>query len=93
MRDYYASYMDQAARDAAGIKPLQPLLDKIAGIDSIAKLTAAFGSADIDGSNSPVGIGLTSALFAFAHDNNPEVSNFALLNTFLAGIWFAFFRT
>ena len=29
IRDYYASYMDQAARDAAGIKPLQPVLDRI----------------------------------------------------------------
>jgi hypothetical protein len=28
IRDYYASYMDQDARDAAGIKPLQPVLDR-----------------------------------------------------------------
>jgi membrane protease YdiL (CAAX protease family) len=37
----------------------------------------------------PVGIGLTSALFAFAHNNNPDISNIALFNTFIAGIWFA----
>ena len=59
VRDYYASYMDTKARDAAGIKPLQPLLDKIAGIDSIAKLTAAFGSADVDGTNAPIGAGIS----------------------------------
>jgi putative endopeptidase len=59
VRDYYASYMNQAARDSAGIKPLQPLLDKIAGIDSMAKLIAAFGTSDVDGSNSPIGNGLS----------------------------------
>ena len=37
-----------------------------------------------------VGIGGTSALFAFAHAGNPDVTNIALANTFLAGIWFAF---
>ena len=37
IRDLYASYMDSAARDAAGIEPLQPVLDKIAAIDSTAK--------------------------------------------------------
>ena len=59
VRDYYASYMNQAARDAAGIKPLQPLLDRIAAIDSQAKLIDAFGHADVDASNAPVGVGLS----------------------------------
>jgi predicted metalloendopeptidase len=58
IRDYYASYMDQAARDAAGIKPLQPLLDSISAIDSTSALTAAFGRADVEGTNAPVGVGL-----------------------------------
>src|SRR4249919_1586021 len=58
IRDYYASYMDQAARDAAGIKPLQPLLDRISAIDSTTDLTAAFGRADVEASNAPVGVGL-----------------------------------
>jgi len=58
IRDYYASYMDQDARDAAGIKPLQPVLDRITAIQSKADLTAAFGRADVDGSNAPVGVGL-----------------------------------
>ena len=58
IRDFYASYMDKAARDAAGIKPIQPTLDKIATIDSQAALIAAFGRADVEGSSSPVGISL-----------------------------------
>ena len=59
VRDLYASYMDTAARDAAGIAPLKPTLTRIAGVDSIAALTAAFGRAGIDGTSSPVGGGVT----------------------------------
>lgn len=42
-----------------------------------------------------LGVLLTSLLFAFAHNNNPDVSYLALVNTFLAGIWFAaaYFKT
>lgn len=58
VRDYYASYMDRATRDAAGIKPLQPVLDRIAGIDSKAELVAAFANADLDASASPVRLGV-----------------------------------
>ncbi len=54
IRDYYASYMDTAARDAAGIAPLRPLLQRIAGIDSMAALTQAFGRAGLDGTSAPV---------------------------------------
>lgn len=36
-----------------------------------------------------VGAILTSTLFSSGHLNNPNVSGFALLNTFIAGIWFA----
>ena len=36
VRDYYASFMDRATRDAAGIAPLQPVLDRIAAIRSRA---------------------------------------------------------
>ena len=56
LRDYYASYMDRAARDAAGIKPLQPVLMRIAAIDSKDKLIAAFANAAIDGSDAPLGL-------------------------------------
>ncbi|MFA6987016.1 MAG: M13 family metallopeptidase, partial [Arenimonas sp.] len=59
VRDYYASYMNIAARDAAGVAPIQPVLDRIAEIDSLPELINAFGAADIDGSNAPVGIGLS----------------------------------
>jgi putative endopeptidase len=54
--DYYASYMDRAARDAAGIAPLRPVLDRIAAIRSRQALVAAFGQADLDGSNAPVSL-------------------------------------
>ncbi len=59
IRDFYASYMDTAARDAAGIRPLKPVLDRIAAVDSFDTLTAAFGRAGIDGTSSPVGGGIT----------------------------------
>ena len=36
-----------------------------------------------------VGTGITSLLFAFAHNNNPDASRLSWLNTLLAGIWFA----
>lgn len=55
LRDYYLSFTDRATRDAAGIKPLQPVLDKIAAIDGKDKLVAAFGEAGIDGSSAPFG--------------------------------------
>jgi len=56
LRDYYASYMNRAARDAAGITPLQPVLTRIAAIDSKDKLIAAFANAAIDGSDAPLGL-------------------------------------
>ena len=58
LRDFYASFMDRAGRDSAGIKPLQPVLDRIAKIDSKDKLIAAFGNAGIDGSSAPFGMGV-----------------------------------
>ena len=56
IRDYYASYMDTAARDKAGIAPLQPLLTQIGAIRTPAQLTAAFGRAAVDGTMSPLGM-------------------------------------
>lgn len=58
MRDLYHAFMDRETRDAAGIAPLQPVLDRIAAIDSREALVAAFANADIDGSGSPVSLGL-----------------------------------
>jgi putative endopeptidase len=59
VRDFYASYMDTAARDAAGIAPLKPTLTRIAAIDSVVALTAAFGRSGMDGTSSPVGANVT----------------------------------
>ena len=56
IRDYYASYMDTAARDKAGIAPLQPLLTQIGAIRTPAQLTAAFGRAAVDGTMTPLGM-------------------------------------
>ena len=58
LRDFHASYMDIAGRDAAGIKPLQPVLERYAAIASRADLVAAFANQDIDGGKSPIGLGL-----------------------------------
>ena len=52
--DYYASYMDEAAIDAKGLAPLKPLLDRIAAIDSPARLARTLGEelrADVDALN------------------------------------------
>ena len=59
VRDYYASYMDRDARDAAGLEPLLPVLQRIAAIDSKEDLVAAFGNADLDGSTAPVRFGVS----------------------------------
>lgn len=58
VRDLYNSFMDQAARDKAGIAPIRGVLDSIAAIDSNAALIAAFGKVDVTGANAPVGIGI-----------------------------------
>jgi predicted metalloendopeptidase len=52
--DFYASFMDTTAIDAAGLKPLQPTLDSIAVIHDRAELAQFLGStlrADIDALN------------------------------------------
>jgi putative endopeptidase len=48
---YYAAYMDEAAVESAGLKPLQPGLDRIATITDRAALAQALGAtlrADVD---------------------------------------------
>jgi len=52
--DYYASYMDDAGIEAKGLAPLQPMLGRIAAIDSQAALSRALGEelrADVDALN------------------------------------------
>ena len=49
--DYYTSFMDTTAIDAAGLEPIQPLLDSIAAIVDRKDLARALGStlrADVD---------------------------------------------
>ncbi|MFC5568770.1 M13 family metallopeptidase [Lysobacter yangpyeongensis] len=58
VRDYYASFMDRATRDAAGIKPLQPVLDRIGAIRSQKDLVAAFANVELDGTTAPVRLGV-----------------------------------
>jgi putative endopeptidase len=58
VRDYYASYMDQSARDAAGIQPIAPLLARIDAIRTPAALVAQFGRENIDATNSPLSLGI-----------------------------------
>ena len=51
IRDYYNAYMDEAAIEAAGLKPLQPRLDAIAAIADKAGLATELGKtlrADVD---------------------------------------------
>jgi predicted metalloendopeptidase len=53
--DYYASFMDTAAIDAAGLKPIQPTLDTIAAIRDRKDLARRLGAglrADVDALNS-----------------------------------------
>ena len=53
--DYYASYLDEAAIEAAGTTPLRPLLDRISAIDTATALARVLGEdlrADVDPLNS-----------------------------------------
>jgi len=59
VRDYYNSFMDRDARNAAGITPLKPVLDKIAAINSMPALVKAFAESDVDGTNAPIGAGVS----------------------------------
>ncbi len=49
--DYYASFMDEAAIEAKGLAPLQPILERVAAISDAAGLARALGAtlrADVD---------------------------------------------
>ncbi len=58
VRDYYNSFMNRDARNAGGITPLKPVLDKIAAINSMPALVRAFGESDVTGTNAPIGAGV-----------------------------------
>lgn len=52
--DFYTAYMDTDTANAKGLAPITPILDKISKIKNKRVLTAAFGSAWVDGSISPI---------------------------------------
>jgi putative endopeptidase len=56
--DFYTAYMDIESVNAKGISPITPILDKISHIENKKTLAAAFGSAWLDGSISPISGGL-----------------------------------
>ena len=65
--DYYQSFMDEAAIEAAGLAPIQPELDKIAAIKDKKALAAAFAEAARHFRKSPFGTLVTQ------DDRDPEV--------------------
>ena len=56
--DYFASWMETEVLDSLGIGPLQEDLDRIAGIDSLAGLTAEFGRASYVSGMRPITAGI-----------------------------------
>src|SRR6478672_9996641 len=60
--DYYASCMDQSARDARGAKPLEPMLQKIAAIKDLAGLQAVMIELRKHGELQPFNLGGNSDL-------------------------------
>jgi predicted metalloendopeptidase len=58
MGDYYASYVDQARRDALGAKPLQPELARIAALKDKKGLAKLAAHSSRIGAGSPVGMGV-----------------------------------
>ncbi len=56
--DFYASFMDEAAIEARGLAPVQPMLAKIDGLQSREDLARAFGENSTLGISTPVEIGV-----------------------------------
>ena len=56
--DYYNSYMDVDAINAAGIDPIRPMLAEVAAVKNIADLTVLFGRTLKDNFASPITAGL-----------------------------------
>jgi len=55
--DLYKSYLDMGARDARGVEPLQPELERIALISSYEDLAVYFAGANRRGYEMPFGVG------------------------------------
>lgn len=56
--DFYTAYMDIDSANAKGISPIKSILDRINNIENKSSLAAAFGSAWLDGSMSPISGGM-----------------------------------
>lgn len=54
--DFYASGMDEKTVDSAGIKPLQPELDRIAGLSSAEQLPGEFAHLQMIGVSAPLAL-------------------------------------
>ncbi len=64
--DFYASFMDEAAVDAAGIAPLTPVLDSIKALDSKAAVAGKMGELLRHGMSTPF------LVFVDQDDKDPE---------------------
>jgi predicted metalloendopeptidase len=60
IRDFYNTYMDEAAATAVGLESIRENLDTIAAIDNMDDVYRAFAQLGVYGVNSPVGIGIFS---------------------------------
>jgi putative endopeptidase len=60
--DFYAAFMDEAAIEAKGLKPLEPTLAAIAAINTPSQLAQAFGAANRLGISTPIGMGVEQDL-------------------------------
>jgi putative endopeptidase len=60
--DFYASFMDEAAIEAKGIKPIEPILAGIAAIQTPADLARAFGIGNRLGISMPIGMAVEQDL-------------------------------
>ncbi|QBF82045.1 M13 family peptidase [Shewanella maritima] len=52
--DLYRAFMDVETLNKLGIKPIQPTLDKIAGLKDKAAITAFFGESQVNGGGTPL---------------------------------------
>ncbi len=75
--DYYFSCMDEAAIEAKGTKPVQPLLDRISALKDKSELPALIGQMHNEGAN---------ALFAFGSEPDAKNSTMVIANTDQGGL-------
>ena len=78
--DYYASCMDEKTIDAAGIKPLQPYLDAIAGMRTKADLAQVAANATYTSHYR------RSTLFLFGSDQDAKDSTQVIASAFQGGL-------